>query len=85
MAGLRAAGRQVIELHGVGGGVPDLLVVWPGGMVLMEVKNPNREPGRAGRMEESQKRFFERYRGPRGSLIEVRTLAEALAATGIAA
>lgn len=79
MDGLRAAGRQVIELHGVGGGVPDLLVVWPGGMCLMEIKNP------AGfnRALPSQVRFRERYRGPRGSLVEVRSLAEALAATGI--
>lgn len=78
MAGLRAAGRQVIELHAVGGGVPDILVAWPGGLVLMEIKNPK---GR-NRAEASQLRFRQRYRGPRGTLVEVRSLDDALAAIG---
>jgi hypothetical protein len=75
----RAVGHQVIELHALGGGVPDLLVVWPGGFCLQEVKNPE---GR-DREEESQAGFRLTYRGPRGTLVQVRTVAESLAATGI--
>jgi len=75
--GLRAAGRSVRELHGVGGGTPDLLVGWPGGMVLIEVKNPE---GR-NRIEKSQVKFADEWKGP--PPVVVRSLAEALAATGI--
>ncbi len=38
---LRKAGRQVIILSTLGGGVPDLLVSSPSEMWLMEVKNPD--------------------------------------------
>lgn len=74
---LRAAGRTVVDLAKVGGGVPDLLVSWPGGLVLMEVKAPG------GRVLASQDEFRASWRGPRGSLVVVRTVAEALAATGV--
>lgn len=75
---LRAAGRSVVELHAVGGGVPDLLVGWGGKMLLMEVKDPE---GR-DRIEPSQVAFSQRWHGTR--VVVVRSVAEALAATGVA-
>lgn len=78
---LREAGRTVVELHRVGGGVADLLVAWPGGVVLLEVKDPT---GR-NRVEPSQEEFRAAWRGPRGSYVVVRSVAEALAATGVRA
>jgi hypothetical protein len=75
---LRAVGRSVVELHGVGGGVPDLLVAWPGGVVLIEIKAP-----RTGRLLDSQRDFARSWRGPRGSLVVARTVEDALAACGV--
>lgn len=75
---LRAAGRSVLELHGVGAGCPDLLCGWGRGqMALLEVKNPD---GR-NRVEESQRAFAASWRGP--APVVVRSVAEALAATGV--
>lgn len=79
VAAQRDVGHQVIELHALGGGVPDILVLWPGGFSLQEIKNPD---GR-DRIEPSQEKFRAAYRGPRGTLVAVRTVAESLAATGI--
>lgn len=77
---LRSAGRSVLELHEVGAGCPDLAVFWPGGFCLMEIKNPE---GR-DRIEPSQVQWHRSYRGPRGTLVVVRSVAEALQATGVA-
>lgn len=74
---LRAAGRQVIELFALGGSVPDIVVIWPGGICFMEIKDAK------GRLSPGQKAFFAAWRGPRGSLVEVRTVAQALEATGV--
>lgn len=77
---LEQAGRQVLELDGAKGdgpGLPDLLVIWGGGMVLMEVK------AAAGRLSSSQVLWHRSYRGPRDTLVVVRTPEEALAATGV--
>lgn len=77
---LRAAGRSVLELHTVGGGCPDLLVGFGRvHMVLLEVKNPE---GR-DKVEESQRTFLASWRGR--PPVVVRTVAEALEATGVAA
>ena len=74
---LRDAGRQVIELHALGGSCPDLLVCWPAGMRLLEVKD-GKAPLTAG-----QKAFQATWRGPPGGVAVVRSEREALAATGI--
>lgn len=74
---LRAAGRQVVELHALGGGCPDILALWPSGFRLMEIKTAK------GRDEASQISFRTNYRGPPGTLITVRTITQALAATGV--
>jgi hypothetical protein len=79
VAALKAAGRTVVELHRVGGGVPDLLASWPGGVVLLEVKDGK------NRLEATQEAFRASWRGPRGSLVVVRSVTEALAATGVRA
>lgn len=78
---LEAAGRQVFDLPG-GAGRPDMLVVWGTGFVLIEVKGPDKHHTR---IEETQKRFHENYRGPRGTLVIVRSEAEALRAAGVPA
>jgi hypothetical protein len=75
---LRAAGRSVVELHTVGGGVPDLLVGWGQRyMLFMEVKDPE---GR-DRDEPTQVEFRRRWHG--APVVVVRSVAEALAATGV--
>lgn len=73
VAGLKQACRSVIELHRVGGGVPDLLVGFGGKMKLLEVKT------KEGKLQKNQVKFFETWRGPRP--IVVRNLEEALEAT----
>jgi hypothetical protein len=75
---LRAAGRSVVELHAVGGGVPDLLVGWgQRHMLFMEVKDPK---GR-NRDEDTQVEFRRRWHG--APVVIVHSVAEALMATGV--
>jgi len=71
---LRAAGRRVEVLSDVGRGVPDLLVAWAGRMLLVEVK----EPG--GKLTPDQERWIAEWPAP---VVVVRSVAEALAATGV--
>ena len=73
---LRDAGRIVIDLADLGGGVPDLLVLWGGGMRLLEVKSPG------GKLTPDQERLFPQL-GAR--VVVVRSVEEALAATGVRA
>lgn len=84
VAGLEAAGRSVLDLHELGlsnrrrKGAPDILVGWGRShMVLMEIKNP------AGKniVEEDQLAWHRWWRGV--PVVVVRTLAQALAATGV--
>lgn len=87
---LRAAGRQVIELDGVKHdhpGVPDLLVCWGGGIALLEVKSirirskiGTQEPQQLSAVQEA---WHAAYRGPVHSLKVVRSIRDALAATGV--
>lgn len=86
---LRAAGRQVVELDGAKDdepGIPDVLVVWPGGMVLMEFKSYRDDYNdvRGGKLNEHQQKWHARYRGPAGTLLVIRSVAAALRATGVA-
>ena len=73
---LRLAGYLVIELHGVGGNCPDVLVVGRGRVVLMEIK------AEKGTLTPGQELFHGAWRGPPGSLVVVRTERQALAAMG---
>jgi hypothetical protein len=73
--GLRAAGRSVELLPG-GNGRPDLLVGWGRSHVLlMEVKTED------GDLESNQVDWHRRWRGL--PVVVVRTVAEALRATGV--
>lgn len=76
---LRAAGRSVLVLSRVGHGCPDLLVGWPGGNLLMEVKDGSKPPSKR-RLTPDEAAFAASWRGPR---VVVTSVAEALAATGI--
>ena len=76
VAALRAAGRRVLDLSSVGGGCPDLLVAWGGGMLLMEVKDPR---GR-NTVELAQNDFHSHWVG---HVVVVRSAEEALLWTGI--
>lgn len=71
---LRACGRRVLLLSAIGKGCPDLLVGWPGNNVLIEVKTAD------GVLTPDQVAFFNTWTGPKAV---VRTVAEALEATGI--
>lgn len=55
---LRRIGYSVISLHGVGSGVPDLLVADSSRYWLIEIKTPT------GRVSPSQKEFMDKWRGP---------------------
>jgi len=76
VAALRDAGHQVVTMHGVGGGFPDLIVARGGQVWLVEVK------ARGGRLTPAQVDFFERWSGP--PIRIVRTVDEALEAVGVA-
>ena len=72
--GLRARGVRVLDLGSVGGGCPDLLTGRPGSNMLLEVKDDD------GDLTPAQRRFFDTWPGPKAV---VRSLAEALAVTGV--
>jgi hypothetical protein len=63
-----------MDLSAVGKGCPDILVAWGGKMLLMEIKGPK------GKLEASQTAFLSTWPGP---AVVVRSVAEALAATGV--
>jgi hypothetical protein len=65
-----------LDLHRVGGSCPDLLVLFQGRLVLLEVKNPNG----FNRLSEGQMRFIERWQG---AAYIVRTIDDALRAIGL--
>lgn len=77
VAALRACGRHVTLLSAAVDGVPDALVTWPGGFALLEFKSPG------GKLSPAQMAWHRAYNGPPGTLHVVRTLDEALAATGL--
>lgn len=56
---LRRCGYSVISLHGVGSGVPDLLIADSSKYWLVEIKTPK------GKLSPSQIAFLERWRGPK--------------------
>lgn len=70
---LRQLGASVVDLSGVGGGCPDLLVGARGSNVLLEVKNPD---GRARRVKSTrdvlrreQRDWHDSWRGPRPVIV----------------
>lgn len=77
---LRAAGRRVLDLSRVGQGCPDLLVRWGSSMVLMEIKLPLGPKGGSSRskLNAEQVEFARQW-----PVVVVRSVAEALAATGV--
>ena len=84
VAGLRAAGVSVVELHAVGGGVPDLLCGFRGWDALLEVKRPGWAKVTGPRQAATfarQRAFAEGWRGHQVTRVE--SLDEALAACGV--
>lgn len=71
----RQLGCYVCELHGVGNGIPDLLVKIHGTWRLVEVKNPDGYYGRKG-LSKSQQKFAAETDG---QVDMVRTIEEAAA------
>jgi hypothetical protein len=59
---------NVLDLHKLGFGCPDILVAFSGWCGLREIKTE------AGNLEPSQKRFMETWRGPKITVI--RTIAD---------
>lgn len=83
--GLEAAGRSVLEIWDLPRsnrrrkGAPDILVGWGGQMLLMEIKNPHSQYGK--KVTPEQTTWHAWWKGQK--VIVVRTVAEALAATGV--
>jgi len=74
------AGRSVQDLSAVGGGCPDLLVGFAGRCVLLEIKCSRKEGG-SDRVSANQVLWHRAWRGT--PVVVVRSVAEALEATGI--
>lgn len=85
VAGLRAAGCSVLELHAVGGGCPDLLVGRAGWDRLIEVKREGWTPpsprSSEGPTYAKQREFADAWRG--APVVQATTLEDALAAMGV--
>lgn len=90
IAALKRCGASVVDLHAVGGGVPDILVgfrIGPliGGthesMLLMEIKTAKARPTQNAATWQKQLAFARDWRGT--PVVTVRNEAEALAAIGI--
>ena len=97
VAALTIAGVRVVELHRIGGGVPDLLCGYKGLTVLMEVKMPQSafvkggaEGKRMRRPDEydpqfgftdDERRFHASWTGQ--PIVTVRSAVDALAAFGL--
>jgi len=77
---LRKVGCTVQPLHAVGQGVPDLLVGYRGNNVLIEVKDGSKPPS-ARKLTPDQVKWHGDWRG---HVAVVSTVAEAIAAVGIA-
>ena len=75
VAALRDAGHQVVTMHGVGGGFPDLVVARAGRVWLLEVKSAK------GRLTPHQRKFFRSWSGPPISVVH--SVDEALEAVGV--
>lgn len=71
--GLKAAGREVLDLSGVGRGTPDILVSDKSDMWLLEIKSE------AGDLNKRQRDWHSSWRGKEP--IVVRSLKEAIRAT----
>ena len=68
---LRNYGAQVILLHTVGGGIPDLMVCYADTTILMEVKDAADK-----KLTPQQVMFFDEWKG--GALHRVNSVQEAL-------
>lgn len=76
---LRAVGARVECLHGVGGGVTDLLVLFRGDLFLLEVKDGAKPPS-ARRLTPDQFEWHRRWANP--NLHVVCNVSDALQAIG---
>lgn len=76
-AELQRRGFYVVDLSHVGGGCPDLLVVWPCGYALLELKTPK------GKLNDKQSKFHDECRQAGGHIHVVRSVVDALAAIGV--
>lgn len=74
VAGLRKVGATVTCLHGVGRGVPDLLVGWRGRNYLFELKDPAQVPS-ARKLTDDEATWHSAWKG-QAAVIE--TLDDAL-------
>ena len=73
---LRQVGAIVLDLHRVGGSCPDLLVLFQGKLILLEVKNPEG----FNRLSDGQMKFIEKWQG---TTFIVRSIEDALRAIGL--
>lgn len=80
VAALRKAGRRVLDLSGVGNGCPDILVLVGDRLILMEIKIPKGPRGGTSQSKLTSDQVSFAYQWP---VVIVRSVAEALAATGI--
>lgn len=80
VSALRAVGARVECLHGVGGGVTDLLVLFQGDLFLLEVKDGSKPPSDR-KLTPAQAVWHRKFANP--NLHVVCNVDEALAAIGV--
>lgn len=73
-------GVSVRHTHALGGGFPDLAVGYQGRTHLLEIKDPDKPPSKR-KLTDDEQEFFNIWTG---SVHVVETLADALAAIGVA-
>lgn len=76
---LKRCGATIIDMHTLGGGVPDIVCGYQGRNILMEIKA--RPKATNAGVHERQETFAREWRGDR--VITVRSEAEALQAIGV--
>lgn len=77
---LRQCGCSVLDLSGVGGGCPDMLVGRHNENILIEVKRPKAKGQQAGKLTEPQEKFLAAWKG---QAYVVDSVDAALAAVGV--
>lgn len=77
VADLRAIGAYVLHLHTIGGGCPDIVVLWRGVLWMFEIK------GSKGRLFQKQRDWHRMWREAGGNVAMIRSSEEAFRLMGV--
>ena len=77
VADLRAIGAYVLHLHTIGGGCPDIVVLWGGVLWMFEIKSSK------GRLFQKQRDWHRMWREAGSNVAVIRSSEEAFALMGV--